>query len=67
MNFEEALAAFSGRHVEVLQTNQFIQGTLASSSGGILGVDTVTTNYIPRAQRVNIPTTNVVLVRILPL
>lgn len=67
MNFEEAIAIFVGRHVEVQQTNQFIQGTLASSSGGILAVDTVSTNYIPTAQRVNISTNSVALVRILPL
>lgn len=67
MKFEEALAVYAGRHVEVHQTNQFIQGTLVSSSGGILAVDTISTNYIPTTQRVNISTNNVVLVRILPL
>ncbi|WP_145134425.1 hypothetical protein [Paenibacillus sp. Y412MC10] len=66
MNFEEALAVFTGRHVEVLQPNQFIQGTLVSSSSGILAVDTVSTNYIPTTQRVNISTGSVALVRILP-
>ncbi|OXL83217.1 hypothetical protein BCV73_09085 [Paenibacillus sp. SSG-1] len=66
MTFEEALAVFVGRHVEVLQPNQFIQGTLVSSSGGILAVDTVSTNYIPTTQRVNISTGSVALVRILP-
>ncbi|OZB98376.1 hypothetical protein [Paenibacillus sp. XY044] len=66
MNFEEALAVFKGRRVEVLLTNQFIQGTVASSSDGILAVDTVSSNYIPTTQRVNIPTSNVALVRILP-
>lgn len=66
MNFEEALAVFTGRHVEVLQPNQFIQGIEVSSSGGILAVDTVSSNYIPTTQRVNIALNGVSLVRILP-
>ncbi|GIO60730.1 hypothetical protein [Paenibacillus cineris] len=66
MNFEEALAVYVGRHVEVHQMNQFFQGTLASSSSGILAVDMVSTNYIPTTQRLNIATGNVALVRILP-
>ncbi|MBB3126342.1 hypothetical protein FHS19_000996 [Paenibacillus rhizosphaerae] len=67
MNFEEALAVFVGRRVEVLQPNQFIQGIEASASGGILAVDTVSSNYIPTTQRVNITINSVSLVRILPL
>lgn len=66
MKFEDALAAYAGRKVEVIQPNQFIQGRLVSSSGGLIAVDAVSSNYIPTTQRVNVITDNVTLVRVLP-
>ncbi|WP_127590123.1 hypothetical protein [Paenibacillus lautus] len=67
MNFSEILATFVGRTVEVIQTNQFLQGQFRSSSDGLITVEVVSSNYIPTSQVVTVFNDTISFVRILPL
>ncbi|MGG4345314.1 hypothetical protein [Paenibacillus lautus] len=67
MNFSEILATFVGRTVEIVQVNQFLQGQLRSSVGGLITAEVVSSNYIPTSQVVTVLHESVSFVRILPL
>lgn len=67
MDFSEILATFVGRTVEVVQTNQFLQGQLRSSANGLITVEVVSSNYIPTSQVVTVFNDSISFVRILPL
>ncbi|WP_410769027.1 hypothetical protein [Fontibacillus sp. BL9] len=66
MNFEERLGAFVGRVIEVVYSNQFIQGRLLRVANGVFAVQAESSNYIPEPREVTIFTENVTFVRIPP-
>ncbi|ANA82665.1 hypothetical protein PVOR_19499 [Paenibacillus vortex V453] len=67
MDFSEILATFIGRTVEIIQTNQFLQGQLRSATDGFITVEVVSSNYIPTSQVVTVLNESISFVRILPL
>ncbi|RCX16948.1 hypothetical protein DFP94_1108 [Fontibacillus phaseoli] len=66
MNFEERLSAFIGRVIEVVYSNQFIQGRLLRVANEVFVVQAESSNYIPEPREVLIFTENVSFIRIPP-
>lgn len=64
MDFEQRLSAFIGRAIEVIFTNQFLQGQLLNVSDESFVVQAESSNYIPEPRQVTVVSNNVIFVRI---
>ncbi|GIO88652.1 hypothetical protein J25TS5_55840 [Paenibacillus faecis] len=64
MDFEQRLSAFIGRSIEVIFTNQFLQGQILNVSDGTLTIQAESSNYIPEPRQVTVVSNNVIYVRI---
>lgn len=65
MDFEEALAPYVGRRVEVFSTNSFVQGNLLSAGNGTISVNAVSSGYSSPAGPLTINIANVEFIRVL--
>ena len=64
VTFQEMLASFTGRTVEVIVPNAVIEGTLQSVTSAFVVIQENPTTYGP-GNTLNIPTSSIISVRVL--